>query len=255
MLSILTGFSHILAFPLFVFCADTGSIPLLIFVNFIGNFLPGLLVLRKVTGVIRRDAFYEVVGFRSSPNWFLGIQLAETSANSLNASLVYSRLGDVATGEYLLYSKFALLYDFIPISLIPIVVSKRNHKNSNDKLLTFIVVANGVLISLIIFGIFGPTITGLSAGNITPSLVQLCPFMFGGFVISATSLYIQGAVRDEIIPFRLKASMITTMVNILATFIFLPIVGVSATYAMTGLTTGLYALLLSRKIKQLSNGN
>jgi hypothetical protein len=79
--------------------------------------------------------------------------------------------------------------------------------------------------------------------------------MFGGFVISATSLYIQGAVRDEIIPFRLKASMITTMVNILAPFIFLPIVGVSATYAMTGLTTGLYALLLSRKIKQLSNGN
>jgi hypothetical protein len=250
--SILTGLSNLIVFPFFALCASLGNIPLLIFINFLGNILPGLLLLNRVLGQPSKGQGTEGTEKRINLSWLLGIQIAETSANSLNSIMVASRLGQVSTGEYLLYSKFALLYDFIPIALTPIVIARKNSRSFNIKVITSIILANGILVSILAICIFRPAIQFLSDGNVFPSFTQLIPFLFGGFIISVTSLFIQGTVDYELLQYRFKVSTTVTLLNILFTWILLPEIGLSATYLISGIATSIYAYLLFFKTKNRS---
>jgi len=248
-LSTLMGVSQLIAFPLFYLMSQTGNIPILIFVNFLGNILPGFIAFRRVKNDVWNKKPAENVYGEPNFNWLLGIQISETSANSLNSLMVTSQLGFSANAEYLLYSKFALLYDFIPIALTPLVIARSFKERTRKKVIPMIIFANAIFISLFALLSYKAIVKFLSAGQLDPSLPALASFLFGGFIISVTSLYIQSAVGNEILTYRFKVATFVTLINLASTWMLLPLVGISATYLMTGLSTALYSFLLYSRIK------
>jgi O-antigen/teichoic acid export membrane protein len=167
--------------------------------------------------------------------------------------MVTSRLGLSSNAEYLLYSKFSLLYDFIPVSLTPLVVAKDYKKMKQSNILNLIVIGNALLVTIAALIAYKPIIGFLSAEKVEPSIFVLISFLFGGFVICVTSLYIQGTTDEELLSYRFKASAFMTLINLLSTWILLPYLGISSAYLMTGISTAIYFFILYLRKKNISS--
>ena len=144
-------------------------------------------------------------------------------------------------------SKFALLYDFVPIALFPFMIKNQNilirKKSFNLQLLLW---TNAIIITIFSLLFYYPIISFLSDNKLKNPIISVLPYLLAGSIVSITSYPIQRSVSDSILGLRARVSIWMLATNISMTWIFLPIFGASVAYTMTGFTTALYAGILAR---------
>ena len=233
-INLISSLSNILFFPIFYYTCEYANLSEILITNFAPVVLPGLIMIPIVmkSKILENSKKSSELPKRYSR--FLVIQFSENTANSLNTILISNRIGLDSVGEYSFFSRFALLYDFVPMALFPYLIKKRSDLTlKTSRLITFILFMNAFFITLICTVCYTEIITFLSDGKIQPELSSLLPYLFAGCIISLTSFSIQNSVSIDILHSRAIISLIFLALNLICTWIWLPVYGSSFAYTMT----------------------
>lgn len=234
-------------FPLFYIFASSNSLALLLILNFAPNLLPGI-----ITYFLQQFAHTEVKSdhldiANENHKKFILIQISENSSNSLNASMIGSRLGSQSVAEYSVYSRFAFLYDFVPMALFAFMIKGRDHISvQSERNIRRLLVINAILVTFACCLTYRPIVEYLSSNKLSPSFITIVPYLATGAIISYTSFIIQSSVTTELLSLRARVSLLLLIFNLSGTWILLPSLGPSVAYLATGITTAIYALVLLR---------
>lgn len=232
-------------FPIFYFAAPSSPISVLLLLNFSSNILPGLLTWSKsrpINQLLRNDLLSTT---ESIYKRFVLIQISENSSNSLNAPIIGARLDADSVAEYSIYSRFAFLYDFVPIALFAFFIKGRDRISVRQKRnIRIILFLNSLGVTIFCILAFEPIVSFLSSGKLSPDIVTILPYLISGAIISYTSFTIQSSVSLALLTVRVQISATLLLLNLSVTWIFVPSLGPSFAYLATGMTTLLYAFFL-----------
>jgi len=235
----------IVTFPIFYFMSSQTSLSLLLLLNFASNLLPGLLAWPSSLQANCNFKVDESSTTGSIHTKFVLIQISENSANSLNAPMIGARLNAESVAEYSIFSRFAFLYDFVPMALFAFMIRGRDQISIHQaRIIRRALLANSFGITILCFFAFAPIAKFLSSGKLTPDFITVLPYLVSGAIISYTSFIIQSSVSMELLRFRVRVSTSLLFVNLSITWFCLPFFGPSIAYLSTGFSTLLYAFFL-----------